>query len=61
MLLEQAAVMPDHEAEGLFAHGRLLVNVWDYEAALEKLEKAAAIDQRLRITSYLEAVREWVK
>ena len=61
MLLEQAALIPDHEAEALFAHGRLLVDARDYEAALEKLEKAAAIDPRPRITNYLEAVRELVK
>ncbi|MDF1823980.1 MAG: tetratricopeptide repeat protein [Verrucomicrobiales bacterium] len=58
MLLEQAAEMPQHEAEALLAHGRLLTSIGDYASAVEKLERAARADPSERVESYLEAVRE---
>jgi tetratricopeptide (TPR) repeat protein len=60
MLLEQAAAMPEYEAEALTAHGRLLTNAGDYNAAVGKLEQAASLKPSERISSYLEAVRELV-
>jgi len=58
MLLEQAARLPDHAAAAEKAHGRLLVLAGEYEAALEHLEKAYAMEEEESLADYIAAVRE---
>lgn len=61
MVLEQAALLPDHTADAYFRLGELLVERGDYQKAVEKLEQAQAIDPRPTVEIYLEAVRELVE
>ncbi len=61
MVLEQAALLPDHTADAYFRLGELLVERGDYKKAVEKLEQAQAINPRPTVEIYLEAVRELVE
>lgn len=61
LILEQAALLPDHTADANFRLGELLVERGEYKEAVEKLLKAQAINPRPFIETYLEAVRELAK
>ncbi|MEM7517375.1 MAG: tetratricopeptide repeat protein [Planctomycetota bacterium] len=58
MLLERAAATPDHAAEALRAHGRLLVTFAEYSEALALLEKAQNLEPTNSLADYIAAVRE---
>ncbi|MDF1813892.1 MAG: tetratricopeptide repeat protein [Verrucomicrobiales bacterium] len=58
VLLEQAAVVPEHRAAALFAHGKILVNRFQYKEALKLLEESNHIDPKDSLKQYIEAIRE---
>lgn len=60
MLLERAARDPEVAAAAHLAHGKLLVEEGEYEAAVEKLELAQQNDPKESVASYLDAVRELI-
>ncbi|MEM7603074.1 MAG: tetratricopeptide repeat protein [Verrucomicrobiota bacterium] len=60
LILEQAALIPDHAADAYFRMGELLVDRGAYKEAIDKLAQAQAIDPRPTVETYLEAVRELV-
>lgn len=60
MVLEQAALLPDHAANANFRLGELLVERGEYKAAVEKLTRAQSIEPRPTVETYLKAVQELV-
>lgn len=58
MLLEQAAALPEHAAEALKAHGKLLVAQREYERALGYLRKSQELEPTESLGTYIEAVAE---
>ena len=58
MLLEQAANLPEHAAAAHLAHGKLLVSVAEYNAAVEHLEQSHQLQPTESLAGYLEAVKE---
>ena len=58
MLLEQAANLPEHAAAAHLAHGKLLVSMAEYNAAVEHLEQSYQLQPTESLAGYLEAVRE---
>jgi len=58
MLLEQAANLPDHAAAAHLAHGKLLVSVAEYSAAVEHLEQSQQLQPNEALAGYLDAVKE---
>jgi Tfp pilus assembly protein PilF len=58
LLLEQAAVIPEKRAAALLAHGRILVNQFRYEEALERLEESQKIEPGDSLKGYIEAIRD---
>jgi len=59
MLLEQAARDPEHAAAAHLAHGKLLVDEGEYEAAVDHLEKAHELEPKESVARYLRAIREF--
>ncbi|MFK5922256.1 MAG: tetratricopeptide repeat protein [Verrucomicrobiota bacterium] len=59
MLLERAQGLPESAAAHR-AHGKLLVNVAEYEKAVEHLEKSQALKPSETLADYLQAVKELV-
>ncbi|MEM9018389.1 MAG: hypothetical protein AAGC68_15350 [Verrucomicrobiota bacterium] len=57
-LLEQAARIPDSAAEALRRHGMLLVELRDYDAALERLEESHKLSPSDSLSRYIAAVKE---
>lgn len=58
MLLEQAANLPEHAAAAHLAHGKLLVSMAEYNAAVEHLEQSYQLQPTKSLAGYIEAVRE---
>ena len=56
MLLEQAALIPDHRAAALLAQGRILVNQFDYGKALKLLEESQQLKPNESLKNYIEAI-----
>ncbi len=61
MLLEQAALIPESKAEALLIHGQVLVNLGDYKAALELLEKSQELRPDAGIADYINGLREFAR
>ncbi|MCF6310967.1 MAG: tetratricopeptide repeat protein [Verrucomicrobiales bacterium] len=60
MLLERAEGLAEYAAAAHRAHGKLLVNVGDYEQALEHLQKSQSVKPSETLADYLKAVKELV-
>lgn len=58
MLLERAEGLAEYAAAAHRAHGKLLVNVGDYEQALEHLQKSQSLKPSETLADYLKAVKE---
>lgn len=61
MLLDQAALLDEFEADALTQHGKLLVEAGDYEKAAEKLDRAVQIEPSPYLEEYLVAVKGLAK
>lgn len=60
MLIEQAVLLEEHEADALVAHGKLLVEYGEYSTAAEKLDRALRIQPTDSIREYAKAVKQLV-
>lgn len=58
MLLERAEQLPEQAAEAHLSHGKLLVSVGEYAAAIKHLELSLDLKDSKIVSDYLEAVRE---
>ena len=57
MLLERAALLPQHAGAAHRAHGELLVKAGGFEGALKHLEKSQAIKPSKTLADYIEAIK----
>tara|TARA_R110002096_G_scaffold4493_16_gene20907 strand:- start:4979 stop:6346 length:1368 start_codon:yes stop_codon:yes gene_type:complete len=61
MVLEQAALLPEHAANAYLQLGRISVEKGEYQEAVERIEKSHDRNPRPSVTTYLEAVRKLVR
>ncbi len=60
MLLDQAALLTEHQADALIAHGKLLVENGDYEKASQKISRAIQLKPSNTLREYLSAVQNLI-
>jgi tetratricopeptide (TPR) repeat protein len=57
LYFERASKIDEVEVTSLIEHGRMMVDVRNYEKAVKLLEKAEAIDPQPRVSRYLKSIR----
>ena len=61
MMFEQAALIPESEAEARLEHGQILVNQGDYKAGIEMLKRSHELKPNPSIAEYIEGLREFLR